>query len=373
MAQRRNNLSIADACHLFEGLAGFHPQSAKELKDGYRAWMKAHHPDITGNRDPLSMEAVQWMNAAYDVLKTQDWTKDKEATADTAPEWADVDEEGKRKEQEKRERAAAVKRYRQQQAKTKQEEEQEHLRRMKEVKRRVEALKKRPFWQKILWGSGNAAFSDEGLSSPGVKGCCLNLFAFMLGLGLPIGFGVVCLNIIISSVTTHPPFLIYWSDFGILWAIACMIFLGSICVSWLVNRPKKKRHPKSESFYFLGFLCVAFCVVLIAGGLDHLRSTTKAANQSVIRQPSPNRPSENTQDANTSNWPTTYSPYSPQCKDGKFTQGFFDANNAVCAREGDGAWTPPVVAPDPSATPPSPSGISMCQPPRRMTARDGCQ
>ena len=104
MAQRRNNLSIADACHLFESLAGFHPQSAKELKDGYRAWMKAHHPDITGNRDPLSMEAVQWMNAAYDVLKTQDWTK---VTADTAPEWTDVDEKGKRKEQEKRERAAA--------------------------------------------------------------------------------------------------------------------------------------------------------------------------------------------------------------------------------------------------------------------------
>ena len=149
MAQRRNNLSIADACHLFESLAGFHPQSAKELKDGYRAWMKAHHPDITGNRDPLSMEAVQWMNAAYDVLKTQDWTK---VTADTAPEWTDVDEKGKRKEQEKRERAAAAKRYRQEQAKTKQEKEQEEQRRMQEIKRRVEARKNRYFWQKNIMG-----------------------------------------------------------------------------------------------------------------------------------------------------------------------------------------------------------------------------
>jgi hypothetical protein len=371
MAYRRNNLSIADACHLFEGLTGFHPQSAKELKDGYRAWMKAHHPDITGNRDPLSMEAVQWMNAAYDVLKTQDWTK---ATADTASEWTDVDKEGKRKEQEKRERAAAANQYRQQQAKTKQEEKQEHQRRMTEVKRRVEALKNRPLWQKILWGSGNAAFSDEGLSNPGLKWCCLNLFGFMLGLGFPVGFGVICLNIIISSVTTHPPFLIYWSDFGILWAIACVILLVSMSVSWLANRPKKKRHPNSESFYFLGFLCVIFCLVLIAGMMDHQRYIGKVANQFVIRQPSSNRLPSNTQDTNTSSWPTTYSPYSPQCKDGKFTQGFFEAYNAVCARNGDGAWTAPVAAPNSSGTAaPYPSGISMCQPPHRMTARDGCQ
>jgi hypothetical protein len=371
MAQGRNNLSIADARHLFEGLAGFHPQSAKELKDRYRAWMKAHHPDITGNRDPLSMEAVQWMNAAYDVLRTQDWTK---ATADTAPEWTDVDEEGKWKEQEKRERAAAAKRYRQQQAKTKQEEEQEHQRRMREVKRRVEALKKRPLWQKILWGSGNAAFGDEGLSNPGVKWCCLNLFGVMLGLGFPVGFGVICLNIIISSVTTHPPFLFYWSDFGILWAIACVILLGSMWVSWLVNPPKKKRRPKSELFYFLGFICVLLCSILIARVVDHQPTIAQAANQAVIHPPPSNRPPSNTQDTNTSNWPTTYSPYSPQCKDGKFTQGFFEAYNAVCSRKGDGAWTPPVTAPDPSGTSaPSPSGTSMCQPPRRMTARDGCQ
>src|SRR6516165_11811431 len=75
MGQGRNNLAIADALRLFEALTGNLPQSAKELKNAYRAWMKAHHPDITGKRDPLSLESVQWMNAAYDVLKAQDWTK----------------------------------------------------------------------------------------------------------------------------------------------------------------------------------------------------------------------------------------------------------------------------------------------------------
>ena len=209
-------------------------------------------------------------------------------------------------------------------------------------------------------------FSDEGLSNPGFWWCCLNLFGVMFGLGIPVGIVVIILNKIIKAFTTQPPFLFYWSDFGILWAIACMILLGSMWVSWLVNRPKKKPHPRSESFYFLGFICTIFCLVLIARMIDHQRAIAQAA----IHQP----PS-NTQDTNTSNWPTTYSPYSPQCKDGKFTQGFFEAYNAVCARKGDGAWTPPVAAPDPSGTAaPHPSGTSnLCQPPRRMTATDGCQ
>jgi hypothetical protein len=38
----------------------------KELKDGYRAWMKTHHPDITGKREPLNLEATQWMNATQE-------------------------------------------------------------------------------------------------------------------------------------------------------------------------------------------------------------------------------------------------------------------------------------------------------------------
>jgi hypothetical protein len=91
MAQHQS-LSVADAARLFEGLTGSIPQSAKELKDAYRAWMKAHHPDVTGKRDPLSLESVQWMNAACDVLKARDWTKlnHSEATSDTTPEWTDV-------------------------------------------------------------------------------------------------------------------------------------------------------------------------------------------------------------------------------------------------------------------------------------------
>jgi hypothetical protein len=95
MAQRQS-LSVADAARLFEGLTGSLPQSAKELKNGYRAWMKAHHPDITRQDDRLSLEAVQWMNAAYDVLKAEDWTKTRrepnhiKTTTDAKAEWTDV-------------------------------------------------------------------------------------------------------------------------------------------------------------------------------------------------------------------------------------------------------------------------------------------
>jgi hypothetical protein len=72
---KNQSISVAEAARLFEGLTGGLPQSATELKDSYRAWMKEHHPDIAGKRDPLSLESVQWMNAAYDVLKARDWTK----------------------------------------------------------------------------------------------------------------------------------------------------------------------------------------------------------------------------------------------------------------------------------------------------------
>jgi hypothetical protein len=61
---KAQGLSLADARRLVEGLTGSLPQSATELKAVYRAWMKAHHPDVTGSRDPVSLEAAQWMNAA---------------------------------------------------------------------------------------------------------------------------------------------------------------------------------------------------------------------------------------------------------------------------------------------------------------------
>jgi hypothetical protein len=100
----------------------------------------------------------------------------------------------------------------------------------------VETLKKRPYWQKILW--------DHRSRNPGFGLCCLNLFRAMFGLGFPVGFGVICLNIIISLITTHPPFLFSWTDFRILWAIGCL-FLG-ICVlcSWCESRQMTVRdHP----------------------------------------------------------------------------------------------------------------------------------
>lgn len=133
MAQRRNSLSIVDALRLFEGLTGFHPQSAKELKGGYRGWMKAHHPDITGARDRLSIESVQWMNAAYDVLKARDWTKPNhtEATAEATPEWTDVGGSSRVYpdfDDESRLREEQLRRWRERQEKERQEKEEEHRR-----------------------------------------------------------------------------------------------------------------------------------------------------------------------------------------------------------------------------------------------------
>src|SRR6516225_6461374 len=157
MGQGRNNLAIADALRLFEALTGNLPQSAKELKNAYRAWMKAHHPDITGKRDPLSLESVQWMNAAYDVLKAQDWTKTHPepnqtgTTADAAAGWPDVggssrtyadfDDESRRREEQ-------LRRWRERQEKERREKEEQRRKGMEAFYRHHEELKKRPLWQK---------------------------------------------------------------------------------------------------------------------------------------------------------------------------------------------------------------------------------
>jgi hypothetical protein len=131
MRQHRTNLSAADAARLFEGLTGNIPQSAKQLKNADRAWMKAHHPDITGNCDPLSLESVQWMNAAYDVLKAQDWTRPHQtnATADAKPEWMDVggtDRSYADFDDESRWREEQLRRWQEQQEKERREKEEEH-------------------------------------------------------------------------------------------------------------------------------------------------------------------------------------------------------------------------------------------------------
>jgi hypothetical protein len=152
MAQHQS-LSVADATRLFEGLTGGLARSAKELKDGHRAWMKVHHPDITGRHDPLSLEAVQWMNAAYDVLKAQDWTKTRreqnhtDTTADAEPAWTDVGGSSRSYADESRWREEQLRRWREQQEEERREKEEEHRRRAEAVKRRNEALKK------VLFGS----------------------------------------------------------------------------------------------------------------------------------------------------------------------------------------------------------------------------
>ena len=205
MAQHRSSLSIADALRVFEGLTGGLPQSAKELKNAYRAWMKAHHPDITGKRGPLSQEPVQWMNAAYDVLKAQDWTKPShtEATADATAEWTDVggssrtypdfDDEIRRREEQ-------LRRWRERQEKERQEKEEEHRRWAEAIKRRNEALNRRPLWQKILWGVGDGLTGDDGLKNPGFWWCCYNVLILMVGTVFSIGFATGFLLIVMSSL-----------------------------------------------------------------------------------------------------------------------------------------------------------------------------
>jgi hypothetical protein len=250
MAQRRNNLPISDALRLFAGLAGFHPQSAKELKAGHRAWMKAHHPDITGKRDPLSLESVQWMNAAYDVLKGRDWTKPTpvEATAGATPEWTDVggstraypdfDDVSRRREEQLRQ-------WRERQEKERREKEEEHRRWGEAIKRRNEALKKRLFWQKILWGNGDSLGGDEGLSNPGFLWCCWNLFILLVGIGFSAGFAMLFgFNMIIAGFytslfalpgqATPPECLFNLHDWLMVWATLCLLLLFATSVSGLL-------------------------------------------------------------------------------------------------------------------------------------------
>jgi hypothetical protein len=205
MVRHRNELAIADALRLFEGLTGFHPQSAKELKGGYRSWMKEHHPDITGKHDALSLESVQWMNAAYDVLKARDWTKPNhtEEAADPKSQWTDVGASSRVYpdfDDEYRWREEQLRRWRERQEKERQEKEEEHRRCGDAIKRRNDALKKRPIWQKILWGTGDSLTSDtDGLVNPGLMWCCWNLFVVMLGTVFSIGLVTGFLLVVISS------------------------------------------------------------------------------------------------------------------------------------------------------------------------------
>jgi hypothetical protein len=197
-----------DAARLFEGLTGGLPRSATELKERYRAWMKAYHPDVTGRHDPLSLEAAQWMNAAYDVLKAQDWTKTRrepnhaETTADAKAEWTDVggssrsyadfDDEPRRREEQ-------LKRWREEQQRKKREEEEQHRQRMEAIHRHNEALKKRTLWQTLLWGVDGSLNGADGLSNPGFLWCCFNLFILMFGTACSIAIVTGFLLCVISS------------------------------------------------------------------------------------------------------------------------------------------------------------------------------
>jgi hypothetical protein len=200
MPEHRTNLSVADAARLFEGLTGIIPQSAKEVKDAYRAWMKAHHPDVTGKRDALTLESVQWMNAAYDILKVRDWTEPNhtEATSDPTPEWTDVG--GSSQDDESRRREEQLQRWREQQEKQRREAEERHQKLMSDIKLRNEALKNRPLWQKILWGGDSNVIGDDGLSNPGFWWCYYNAIILMVGTVFSIGLGIGFLLILISSL-----------------------------------------------------------------------------------------------------------------------------------------------------------------------------
>jgi hypothetical protein len=264
MAQHRNSLSVADAARLFEGLTRGLPQSAKELKNAYRVWMKAHHPDITGKQDPLSLEFVQWMNAAYDVLKAQDWTKTHPepnqtgTTVDAAAGWTDVagssrtyadfDDESRRREEQ-------LRRWREQQEKERREKEEEQRRRSETIKRRNEALKKRPLWQQILWGFGDSLRSDDaGLVYPGFRRCVWNLFFAMFCTACPIAVGTGLLLSIISAFLG--PLQIGWSAVAAISIGGTLIIFISIALTyacigawkglcWILSSLfRRKAHPK---------------------------------------------------------------------------------------------------------------------------------
>ena len=190
-------LSLGDAARLFEGMTGSLPQSVKELKASYRVWMKAHHPDITGRRDPLSLEAVQWMNAAYDVLKAQDWTKTRrdpnhtDATADTAADWTDIGEPSRSYKSRRQEEQ--LRRWREQQQRKRWEEEQQRERQAEQIRRRNEELKRRPFWQTLLWG-------PDSLENPGFLWCCFHLFGFVVGTVVSIAIIIFIAKMVLGNL-----------------------------------------------------------------------------------------------------------------------------------------------------------------------------
>jgi hypothetical protein len=68
------------------------------------------------------------------------------------------------------------------------------------IKRRNEALKKRPVWQKILWGTGDSLSSDDdGLRYPGFWWCFYNLFIIMFGMACSIAIVTGILLCVISG------------------------------------------------------------------------------------------------------------------------------------------------------------------------------
>ena len=287
MAQHQS-LSIADATRLFEALTGGLARSAKELKDGHRAWMKVHHPDITGRHDPLSLEAVQWMNAAYDVLKAQDWTKTgrepnhTETTADATREWTDVGGSSRSYpdfDDEARWREEQLKRWREQREKERREKEEEHRWRAEAVKRRNEALKKRPLWQILLWGIDGSLNGADGLSNPGFLWCCCNLFTLMVGTVLSIGASTgILLSVIsgflgplqiggsvVAAISIGGTLIIFM---GIALSYICIGSWKGLC--WILNRLfRRKAHPK-RIIPFVGRIIWKTPVVAVALPLGSL-------------------------------------------------------------------------------------------------------
>jgi len=190
------NLSTTDAIRIFETLTGEHPRSANQVKAAYRVWIKQHHPDVTGQRDPFTLESVQWMHAACDVLKTHDWSKptSQAPKADhAAPDWADVRHPAGKPTQQWREQQRR-KRWEEEQKRKQREEEQQRQRQADEIRRQKEALDRRPYWQKILWGPDN-------LEYPGFLACCLYLLMLIFGTACSGAMIIFMSKIIIGSLS----------------------------------------------------------------------------------------------------------------------------------------------------------------------------
>ena len=191
MAQQ--TLSTTDAIRLFEALTGEHPQSANQVKAAYRVWIKQHHPDVTG---PLSLESVQWMHAAYDVLKTHDWTKptSQAPCADyAAPDCTDVRHPAGKSKQQWREQQRR-KQWEEEQKRKRREEEQQRQRQAEEFKRRKDELERRSLWQSLLWGPDN-------LEYPGFLWCCLNLLIYIVGTVCSLSLTIFMSKMIIGSLS----------------------------------------------------------------------------------------------------------------------------------------------------------------------------